>query len=464
MSVIAPFLTVLVLMASLCPSAQAAVCGEEGASRPLYVPVANQLGHSDRLLYAGSYALVVGSSTYKVDPPWGPLDAVDYETRVVSKVLASQGFSVRRICNPDAHGAGSLEDVKKFLDQHHGRQDRVVIYLSGHGWASKDKRVGYYAAADSGPPYTKDGADRAIDSGAINALAKGYRGLHLLVIVDACYSATLFTQKSADDPQGISLVDYSDVSNPARQFITAGGPGEETPSPSTFTPAVLLGISGYADTNHDGFVRVSELALWVHDKVINSKGLKTATRSGFVPVSDDDFGLNGGDMVFKYDANSRAQVLAALTKGSDALQGMSAIRDVNAPVSASPLSNSTKYRVTYFEKEGDGDNVIKALASGKIPALRRGTILPKAGATNGIACHPQADGAEVRKVAKSLIEGGVHIRVIDQVTKNVELNRFAIQALEFKRMENSRFRDLTVADLEEITGCPKDFKKLAARN
>lgn len=442
---------------------RATVCSEIGESRPMTIPVKNSISTTEKELYSGSYALVVGASNYKF---WGnPLDSVPTEQDAIAAALARQGFKVRKICDPQASGDGGLQEIRRFVDQYGKDSNRLVIYLSGHGWAENDNRKGYFAATDSplpGEPARAFG----FSSNNMLDLADRFHGKHLLVVVDACYSAAVFSSKGDSGQGSISSVDFEDISQSARSFLTAGERGAQTPSPSPFAVAFVLGMSGYADLGPpDGLIRGSELALWVRQKVSTNTLRSTVPRSGYIPSAApgaDDIGITSGDIVFRYDPAIKAAAYKDIgNNGEHELIALRYLNGLEQPVAAesSGLADP-KYSVFYFEKTGDGPKVENALRRANIPFYSKGSILPVSGRTNGLACHPEAPGAVVRQAARALIEGGVELRIIDQATKRLAERRYVLQALEFKRVAPAvrpDLRPLTVADLEAIQGCPDEF-------
>ena len=454
------FVVFVILAALTLSTVRAEECADAGVSQPLSIPVKNIVASSERQIYSGSYALVVGASNYK--SPWPRLDAVLDETSAVTKSLVAHGFKVFRLCDPTAKGDRGLGEIQKFLKRFGGAENRVLIFLSGHGWVDQSQKQGYFAAVDSPmPPPSILAETKGLSSTQVTNLIKGFQGRHLMVVVDACFSAHLFTRKSPVQAGAISVVDFEEISRITREFLTAGSEGQETPSPSIFTAAFVLGISGYADLNGDGIVRAAELAVWIRDKVANSTGKNTTPRAGTIPVTPEDFGENAGDMVFRYDRTQMPAVFKALLgPGPGAIGGTGYIIGLNDSVTPKSTGLPRKeYTVTYFEKDGDHGAVIEALNKARIPSLIRGTILPNSGATNGIACHPEASGDVVRATARALIESGVKLRIIDRAKKLLSERRYVIQILRFERVNSPLYRDLTLADVDEIKGCPDEFFK-----
>jgi hypothetical protein len=83
------------------------------------------------------------------------------------------------------------------------------------------------------------------------------------------------------------------MSQPTRQFLTAGDAGEEVPAKSVFTPVFVRGIQGQGDLNGDGLVTGSELGSFVRDKVMS---YATAQTPQFGCLREAEFAA--GDFIF----------------------------------------------------------------------------------------------------------------------------------------------------------------------
>jgi hypothetical protein len=112
---------------------------------------------------------------------------------------------------------------------------------------------------------------------------------HFIMLFDSCFSGSLFNVVRA------APVDISEKSAlPVRQFITAGGAGEQVPDQSIFKVVFLQGITGDADLNGDGYVTGSELGMHLQEKVVNY------TRGGQHPQYGkiNNPKLDRGDFIF----------------------------------------------------------------------------------------------------------------------------------------------------------------------
>lgn len=461
-------LSLLLLAASIFPDKVVArVCAEAGVSSPLSIPVSNDLGADDRQLNSGSYALVVGASDYQA---WPSLPDVAYERKAVADELLRHGFHVRQICDPQRGPNDTLAEIRRFIREFGVGNNRLVIYLGGHGWAEPDLRKGYYVNVDSpkAGPQAREFGFSSID---MLDVAATFRGRHLLIVVNSCYSATMFTRQGGGSYPPVSVIDYEALSRPSRRFITAGERGAETPSPSPFAAAFVIGIAGGADLNHDGLVRGAELAVWLRDTVSRASR-PSVPQSGYVPNprsshaprdTFDDADYSSGDIVFRYTESHFIQTRKDIeSDGSNNF--LVAHRDLPDFSAGRPASSKTSlpddYFVFFFEKDRDRSKIEQTLTDNNIPFLVKESILPSSGKINGLACHPDAPAGAIKTVARALIQNGVDIRIIDQATRQLDQRRKIIQVLQFKRVDETRrpdLRPLTLSDLDVLDKCPNDF-------
>ena len=176
-----------------------------------------------------------------------------------------------------------------------GKKNRALLfYFAGHGETlelADGTELGYILPSDC-PLKRKDptGFDsKAISMKDMEVLALKVKSKHFIMVFDSCFSGSLFNVVRA------APVDISEKSaRPVRQFITAGGAGEQVPDQSVFKAVFLQGISGDADLNADGYVTGSELGMHLQEKVVNY------TRGGQHPQYGkiNNPKLDRGDFIF----------------------------------------------------------------------------------------------------------------------------------------------------------------------
>jgi len=242
-------------------------------------------------LYKDYHALVVGVSNYEKWPdlPNAAKDAVE-----VASILENFEFDVKLILNPTAKKLNhSLSDMTFRIGSEKNRA--LLFYFAGHGETlelADGTELGYIIPSDC--PLKRDDPigfdDKAISMKEVEAFALKVKSKHFLMIFDSCFSGSLFNLVRA------APVDITEKSaQPVRQFITAGGVGEQVPDRSVFKIVFLDGIKGYADLDGDGYITGSELGMHLQDKVVNY------TRGGQHPQYGkiNNPKLDKGDFIFR---------------------------------------------------------------------------------------------------------------------------------------------------------------------
>ena len=216
-------------------------------------------------LYKDYHALVVGISNYE---KWPDLPNAVKDAREVATNLKQIGFEVKLVLNPSSREMKSaLTEVVYGMGNQKNRA--LLIYFAGHGETlelADGTKLGYIVPSDC-PLKIKDPRgfdDKAVSMKEMEILALKVKSKHLLMVFDSCFSGSIFNLVRA------APVDISEKSAmPVRQFITAGGAGEQVPDQSVFKVVFLNGIAGDADLNGDGYVTGSELGMHLQEKVVN---------------------------------------------------------------------------------------------------------------------------------------------------------------------------------------------------
>lgn len=119
---------------------------------------------------------------------------------------------------------------------------------------------------------------------------------HVYFVMDSCYSGLALTRGggSSFDTSGTYLDEVT--SRVARQILTAGGANQEVADDgpnghSVFTWALLEGLDGKADLDHNGVITASELGAYVSPVV--------ASFSHQTPVMGNLIGSEGGEFIFE---------------------------------------------------------------------------------------------------------------------------------------------------------------------
>ena len=241
-------------------------------------------------LYKDYHALVVGISSYE---KWPNLPSAAKDAKEVASRLEEIGFQVRLALDPSAKELRkALSDVVYNAGREKNRA--LLFYFAGHGETlelADGTELGYIVPSDCPLKNTDPvGFDNsAISMKDMEVLALKVKAKHFIMVFDSCFSGSLFNVVRA------APVDISEKSaRPVRQFITAGGAGEQVPDQSVFKVVFLQGISGDADLNADGYVTGSELGMHLQEKVVNY------TRGGQHPQYGkiNNPKLDRGDFIF----------------------------------------------------------------------------------------------------------------------------------------------------------------------
>ncbi|MCF8234434.1 MAG: SUMF1/EgtB/PvdO family nonheme iron enzyme [Bacteroidales bacterium] len=255
-------------------------------------------------LYSQSHALLISVSTY--DEGWSNLPGVKNDIIKVRKILEKHGFNIRIISDPtSAEFKKAFDDfISDYARDFH---NRLFIYYSGHGYTMKQSwggEMGYIVPKDAPNPHNdpKGFKDKAINMDLIEVYAKRMDSKHVLFMFDCCFSGSIFyVSKSAP-----SIINYK-TREPVRQFITAGDANEEVPDQSVFCEQFVVGLSGDADENEDGYITGSELGEFLQTTVINYTYESQHPQYGKIRNPN----LDKGDFVFILNPNNSTKTFHA---------------------------------------------------------------------------------------------------------------------------------------------------------
>lgn len=217
-------------------------------------------------LYKDFHALVIGVGDYTNG--WPDLPGALKDAEEVASALKEMGFEVKLVTDPNAMQLRSvLQDVAFEIGLEPDRA--LIFYFAGHGETlglADGTDLGYIIPSDCP---IKDQDYKGFDSKAVSmkeleTLALKVKSKHFLMLFDSCFSGSLFNLVRAA-PKDVS----EKSARPVRQFITAGGAGEQVPDKSIFKIVFIDGIKGDADFNKDGYVTGSELGMYIQTNVIN---------------------------------------------------------------------------------------------------------------------------------------------------------------------------------------------------
>ena len=255
-------------------------------------------GGDEIQIYDDSWALIIGINKYT---NWPPLDYAVNDANSIRDLLINKfGFKTDHIfllTDEDAT-LRKIKDTLSDLGEIVGKNDRAIIYFSGHGQSldlESGGQMGFLIPVDGS---TKNNRlySSSLAMSDIKAISNFIPAKHILYLVDACYSGLLAsTQKGLSTNDKLYLRQITLARG--RQIITAGGKGEvsyERPEwgHGAFTYKLLEGLeTGLADLNDDGIITSSELGNYLKSKVPRISNFKQTPR--FKYLTDDE-----GEFVF----------------------------------------------------------------------------------------------------------------------------------------------------------------------
>jgi hypothetical protein len=142
--------------------------------------------------------------------------------------------------------------------------DRFLFYFAGHGQTeiAPKGQSGFLIPSDGRKMGSNDQFYTYLSVQEIkNVLMEKYRAKHSMVVTDACLSG-LAIGRSGHSPHSIQ----SSLRLKGQTILTAGGRGEMAQD-GLFTSIFVQGLSGYADTNTDGYISFGELAQYSRNRV-----------------------------------------------------------------------------------------------------------------------------------------------------------------------------------------------------
>ncbi len=240
-----------------------------------------------------SWATVIGVDDYT---KWPKLKYAANDAQAIANTLIqSFGFPSSHVILLKNREATRDKILSVFNDLANGRiqkNDRLFVFFAGHGATrqlSLGRDVGYIIPVDSDPAHF---ADDAISMTKIQNIAKSFEAKHVLLVMDACYSALGLMPKQTQTSPRLA----TNINRMSRQMLTSGGPDQPVTDRgpnghSVFTWALLKALSGHADFNDDGLITGTELGAYVASAV--------STVSAQTPAFGPLLGSPGGEFVFE---------------------------------------------------------------------------------------------------------------------------------------------------------------------
>jgi tetratricopeptide (TPR) repeat protein len=230
---------------------------------PLSAPA--QMGKPEGLYYK-SWAVVIGIENYLLAPK---IPGVIEDAKAVAEVLRKLGFEeVVELYDKDASSRRLQQTLVDFLPRKVGRQDRLVIYFSGHAGITQSgpgKDLGYLVPWDAQP----GNVSKAVTFEQLKEFSHRSASKHTLFVFD-----TAVRGWEASAAQSLSLEGRSapedDTEKRAVQVLTAADKGEtaaRTQDRSLFVQALIKSLTGEGDLDKNGWLMASEVGRFVTQQV-----------------------------------------------------------------------------------------------------------------------------------------------------------------------------------------------------
>jgi WD40 repeat protein len=197
-----------------------------------------------------------------------------YNERASKKALLQRLDSLRR---KDENGEWRV----------HPDEDLIIIF-SGHGYeddAGFDRR-GYFAPSGSKKPVEFTDCAELINDDDIVGILSQVRARHILLIIDACFSAA-FSNKEIGLPQDILPNEGSKSENNPSRWILTSGRNEEVPDRSIFADTLITLLG----ENQDASVSITRLEAELKEK-LHKKKLPTPHCDNLVRKEYEGGGFN----------------------------------------------------------------------------------------------------------------------------------------------------------------------------
>ena len=214
---------------------------------------------SPEALYDKSRALIIGIEHY---PQGKTVPGAVEEAKQVAQAFRHIGFEdIVELYNKDATGRRVQQALTELFAKKVVRSGRVVVFFVGQTGSTRDgkgREVGYLVPADA-----QSNAAKSLSLETIKDLTKRSPSKHTLLIVNAPFRAwEAPAVKSMSPGTGAGARAVQVIASAAKDGkITKAG--EQT----LFVQALLTGLSGAADLNHNGWLTASELGTYIQEQV-----------------------------------------------------------------------------------------------------------------------------------------------------------------------------------------------------
>ncbi len=302
-------------------------------------------GRAENLpFYGRSYAVVVGVGRYP-SSQWKDLAYARKDAQGMAGLLRRQGFEVIDLYDEKATRKAIVSVFEDYLAPRLSKHDRVLVFFSGHGDTQTlgGKDFGYLV------PHDATGSRGSMISMETlrNLSDKMGAAKHHLFVIDACFGGLFAPTRARTDgiPKTHPRYIRDVTSRVARQFLTAGGKGQQVldggPSGYSYFTGYLIEAleKGFGDLDGDGYITLAELAGYLVPRATNDY---QTPGDGTLP------GHGLGQFVFAAPKGVRTSSTVAASPGNAPALGLKGS-------SASPVNQETLFWQTIKDSGNAAD-------------------------------------------------------------------------------------------------------------
>lgn len=228
------------------------------------------------------HALIFAAEKYKEWPPLQyPIDDAQELKKVLTTDYQFNESDVQLFENPTR--STIISALNEFTKP--GRlteNDNLLIVYAGHGKQHTITDEGFWVPIDG----ARDDPSNYVSAQDVLGKIQGLKARHVLLIVDACFSGTIFDLSAADRGDGDATKYYT---NPSRKAMTSGAL-EEVSDNSLFMKMLLNELGN----NNEHFLTATTLFHTTNDTLGGIKEFKQRPQFNAIHTS----GNKGGDFVF----------------------------------------------------------------------------------------------------------------------------------------------------------------------
>lgn len=217
------------------------------------------------------FALAIGVSSYRdarVDLRYAAKDARDFADALRQGVVTLYRDAEIRVLTDKDATRDSIQDGLRWLSRSVTPADVAVLFLAGHGLQEPTTGEYHFLAHDSDVAALRQtGLSREV----FLSLRSKLPG-RLLLFLDSCHAGDVWTPGASKSTlESLRLQELSRQGAGTVVFASAEGSQAAREAAAwnngAFTRALVEGLRGSADYNRNGLVSVSELELYVYDRV-----------------------------------------------------------------------------------------------------------------------------------------------------------------------------------------------------